>query len=600
MTRESKEQRYWRRMRESRMRLCLLGLGMLVMFAVMSFRLVAIPFKEPKLDSDRQVSAYSDLFQARADILERNGALLASDLQVSSLNADVPLMRKAGVDLEDAARRLAQSLPQLDEQQLLARLEKGGRFPILQRILPTEAFAVRSLGIPGIHLISRPTRLYPHGDLFAHAVGFVNVDNVGQSGVELSQNSRLQRDQRPIVLTIDELLQHILRKALQEAYEKFEARAACGVILDATNAEILALVSLPSFDPHLPAKITHNQYFNCVVQGNYELGSIFKILTMAMALESGVASFDSIFDVREPIVFSNKKISDIKQSERALSLEEVFVHSSNIGAAMISRDLGAERQQGFLKDFAMLDALPVAFEGKSKPLLSHGSAELRAMTIGFGHGIAVSPLHLASAVAGLVSDGVVRAPSIIKGAYRDEEKPARVISHKTVRDLRRLLFANIQKGTGARAAVDGYALGGKTGTAEKPTRTDEGVRYSQDKVVSSFVGVLPIDAPRYVIFTMLDEPLAQSGDLAAINASRVMVSAVASIFRDLIVARGVRRSVLESDDFQAALGMIEEPVKAAAKISNAEESGTDGSVAGESVVGESVPDDSASRARVAR
>ena len=570
-------------MRESRLRLCLLGLGMLLLFAVMSFRLVSIPFKEPNLDSARQVSGYSELFQARADILERNNALLASDLQVSSLNADVPLMRKADVDLADATRRLVQSLPQLHEQQLLARLERGGRFPILQRILPTEAFAVRSLGIPGIHLISRPTRLYPHGDLFAHAVGFVNVDNVGQSGVELSQNSRLQRDQRPMVLTIDELLQHILRKALQQAYEKFDARAACGIILDANNAEILALVSLPSFDPHLPAKITHSQYFNCVVQGNYELGSIFKILTMAMALESGVADFDSIYDVREPIVFSNKKISDIKQSKRPLSLEEVFVRSSNIGAAMISRDLGVERQQEFLKKFAMLDVLPVAFEGKSKPILSHGSKELRTMTIGFGHGIAVSPLHLVAAVAGLVSDGIVRAPSIIKRSAREKETPARVISLETVRDLRRLLFLNIQKGTGARAAIDGYALGGKTGTAEKPIRTEQGVQYSQDKVVSSFIGVLPIDAPRYVIFTMLDEPLAHSGDLAAINASRVMGSAVANIFRDLIVARGIRRSVFESENFKVALGLNKKPAKATASVSpkgNEDEEGAGGGEAG--------------------
>ncbi len=527
---------------------------MLLLLAILSVRLLRTPFLEQRSALNSNSQSSSDLFQARADIIERNGVLLASDLPVSSLNADVPLMHRAGVDLKSAARRLAESIPQINEEKLLTRLERGGRFPIMQRILPKEAFAVRSLGIPGIHLIARPTRLYPHGDLFAHAVGFVNIDNVGQSGIELSLNSRLQRDHSPIKLTLDELLQHILRKYLQQAYEKYNARAACGVILEANSAEILALVSLPTFDPHLPAKITPAQYFNCVVQGNYELGSIFKILTMAMALESEVANFESIYDVREPIVFSNKKISDIKQSERPLSFEEVFIHSSNIGAAMISRDLGPDLQQNFLYDFRMLEVLPVAFEGKSRPLLSSGADDLRAMTIGFGHGIAVSPLHLVTTVAGLVTDGIVRAPSIVKREKSEKNLHSRVISEETVQSLRRLLWLNIQSGTGARTAIKGYALGGKTGTAEKPIRNQEGIRYADDKVVASFIGVLPIDKPRYVIFTMLDEPSPQSSDLGAINASRVLSTAVANIFQHMIVARGIKRSDQKSEEFHTALG----------------------------------------------
>ena len=541
MSVESSEARYWRRLRESRARLLVLSVVFFVFLGALSFRLLRLPFWESTLSARAQQNSASSQFHARADILDRNGVLLASDLEVSSLNADVPLMRRAGVDLPDAARRLSQVLPQLDETRLHARLERGGRSRLLARLLPSEAFAVRGLGIPGIHLISRPTRLYPHGDLFAHAVGFVNIDNIGQSGIELSQNSRLQRDSRALTLTLDELLQHILRKHLESAYIAHEARAACGVILDATTAEILALVSLPVFDPHRPSKITPSQYFNCVVQGNYELGSIFKILTVAMALESRIASLDSIYDVREPIVFANKKISDIKQSARPLTLEEVFIHSSNVGAAMIARDLGALLQERYLSDFGMLDVLPVAFEGKSRPLLSSGSPELRAMTIGFGHGIAVSPLHLASAVAGLVSDGIVRSPVIVKDALF-EQSHARVLSEETIAQLRRLLFDNIEHGTGARASVAGYALGGKTGTAEKPIRTSEGIAYGHEKVVSSFIGVVPIDAPRYVVFTMLDEPRSDSDDLAAVNSSRVMTRAIAAIFRDVIVARGIQRN----------------------------------------------------------
>ena len=541
MTFETSEARYWRRLRESRARLIVLSVVFFVSLATLSVRLLRLPFSQPAFSARSEQNAASSQFRARADILDRNGVLLASDLEVSSLNADVPLMRRAGVDLPTAARRLSQLLPQLDEPSLLARLKRGGRSRLLARLLPSEAYAVRRLGIPGIHLISRPTRLYPHGDLFAHAVGFVNIDNIGQSGVELSQNSRLQRDARPLTLTLDELLQHILRKHLENAYLAHEARAACGVILDASSAEILALVSLPVFDPHRPSKITPSQYFNCVVQGNYELGSIFKILTVAMALESGIATPQSIYDVREPIVFANKKISDIKQSERPLTLEEVFIHSSNIGAALIARDLGALLQERYLSDFGMLDVLPTAFEGKSRPLLSSGAQELRAMTIGFGHGIAVSPLHLAGSVAGLVSDGIVRSPIIVKGAGAQQSQ-ARVLSEETVEILRQLLFKNIEHGTGARASVAGYALGGKTGTAEKPVRTAEGIVYRHEKVVSSFIGVVPIDAPRYVVFTMLDEPQSDAEDLGAVNASRVMTRAIAAIFRDVIVARGIRRN----------------------------------------------------------
>ncbi len=551
MSVESSEARYWRRLRESRARLLVLSAVFFVLLGILGVRLLRLPFWESTLSARAQHNGSSSRFHARADIVDRNGVLLASDLEVSSLNADVPLMRRAGVDLAEAARRLSQLLPQLDEESLHARLTRGGRSRLLARLLPSEALAVRRLGIPGIHLISRPTRLYPHGDLFAHAVGFVNIDNIGQSGIELSQNSRLQRDARPLALTLDELLQHILRKHLEDAYVAHEARAACGVILDATTAEILALVSLPVFDPHRPSKITPSQYFNCVVQGNYELGSIFKILTVAMALESRVASTESLYDVREPIVFANKKISDIKQSARPLTLEEVFIHSSNIGAALIARDLGALLQERYLSDFGMLDVLPVAFEGKSRPLLSSGSEELRAMTIGFGHGIAVSPLHLASTVAGLVSDGIVRSPVIVKGA-RGERSHARVLSEETIGTLRRLLFENIEHGTGARASVAGYALGGKTGTAEKPIRTAEGIAYGHEKVVSSFVGIVPIDAPRYVVFTMLDEPRSDSTDLGAINASRVMTRAIAAIFRDVIVARGIRRFEPQADKHQEA------------------------------------------------
>jgi cell division protein FtsI (penicillin-binding protein 3) len=435
---------------------------------------------------------------ARADIVDRNGVLLATSLKTASLFAD---LRKIA-DPANAAHRLVEILPDLSEEVIAARLGSGKSFVWLRRNLtPRQQFEVNRLGIPGLDFEQEEHRVYPHGRLAGHIVGFTNVDNVGLSGIEMSMDAAIAGGSTPLRLSIDIRVQQILRQELAGQIEKFKAIGGGGVVLDVESGEVVAMVSLPDFDPNAAGQAADDTRFNRMTLGVYELGSVFKIFNHAIALETGVATFASSYDATKAIRVSRFTISDFHPEKRWLTVPEIFQHSSNIGSAKIALDIGAEDQRKYLGHLGLLRRTSIELPEQATPMYPSRWREINTMTISFGHGIAVSPLHLTSAVAAVVNGGILRPATLI-----EHDAPAsdgvQVFSAATSDRMRRLLRLVVETGTGRNADAKGYLVGGKTGTAEKQVNGS----YKRNALISSFVGVYPITAPRFVVFAMLDEP----------------------------------------------------------------------------------------------
>ena len=434
----------------------------------------------------------------RADIVDRNGELLATNLATASLFADP---RKVGG--ATAAARLVTALPELSEAEIGAKLSSGRSFVWLKRgLTPRQQFETNRLGIPGFDFLREDRRVYPFGSLTSHILGFTDVDNKGLAGIEKSFDQMLTEQDRPLQLSIDVRVQQVVREEIARQLATFSATGAGGIVVDATNGEILALVSLPDFDPNTPGTATEDARFNRVSLGVYELGSVFKIFNHALALDSGVASMSSFYDASKPIRVSRFSISDYHSKNRWLSVPEIFMYSSNVGSARMALDVGTEAQRRFMGALGMLRKTSIELPEQGRPMFPERWREVNTMTIAFGHGIAVSPLHLVSGVAAVVNGGVLYPPTLVR---RDESKillGTQVVSAKTSAEMRRLLRLVVTDGTGKKAAAPGYFVGGKTGTADKL----ENGRYKGRSVISSFVAAFPMHDPRYVVYVMLDEP----------------------------------------------------------------------------------------------
>lgn len=446
-----------------------------------------------------------ELGLVRAEIVDRNGVLLASDLGTASLYANPHRI----LDTAEAAAQISRVLPDIDHSKLFSKLTTSKRFVWVKRHLtPRQQYAVNALGLPGIAFLEEQKRVYPHGNLVAHVVGYTGVDNRGLAGIEKHLDQRLGTvaqygsAQPPLRLSLDVRVQHVLRSQLAAAMETYQAKGAVGVILDANDGQIVASVSLPDFDPHRIDRTPEENKFNRASLGVYEMGSTFKIFTVAMALELGTADLNDSYDARKPIRVSRFMIRDDHAKQRWLSVPEVFIYSSNIGAARMALDVGAERQRKFLKKLGLLQRAPLEISEVGQPILPSPWRRISTMTVAFGHGIAVTPIQMASAVASLVNGGTRVAPTFIRPRDGEHIVGERVVSERTSRAVRQLMRLNVVEGTGTKADVPGYLVGGKTGTAEKVGAQG----YRRRALRSSFVGVFPTSAPRYVVLVMLDEP----------------------------------------------------------------------------------------------
>jgi cell division protein FtsI (penicillin-binding protein 3) len=513
-------------LRTGRSRLVLAGLGFALVFTVLTFRLVTLTANGTGDEAQvAQVSGIEPVAAERADILDRNGSLLATNLKAASLHADTQVVP----DPVAAADALAQVLPEVGRPELLEKLRSGQRFVWLKRLMtPRQQDAVNRLGIPGLYFRTEERRVYPYGRAAAHVLGFTDIDGNGIAGVEKFFDDRLRRsgaDTRPLRLSIDLRVQHALYDELSRAVAEFDALGAAGLVMDAGSGEVLALASLPDFDPNHPGASPGTNRFNRATLGVYELGSVFKPFTVAMALDNGTTRLKDGYDATSPIRVARFTIRDDHPKKRWLSVPEILMYSSNIGAAKMALDVGGDRQQDYFARLGLLSRPRLELPEVGLPLSPAPWRDINVMTASFGHGVAVSPLQMTAAFGALVNGGVLVRPTVL----RADDRPAageRAISEKTSKQMRRLLRLVVTDGTGRKADVPGFLVGGKTGTAEKAGAGG----YQRKALLSSFVAAFPMTAPRYVIYALLDEPqgtpqthgFASAGWTAAPVAGRVI------------------------------------------------------------------------------
>ncbi len=437
----------------------------------------------------------------RPDILDRNGVLLATDLQVASVYADP----RDVWDPEETAAALLTVFPELNEQALVARLKAKTGFVWVKRdITPRQHAAVHELGLPGIGFRQELKRVYPNGRAAAHVVGFVDVDNKGLAGIERALDTTLApalKPGAPVQLSIDLRVQHVVEDELTATIQTFSAIGGTGVVVDVKTGEVIAMVSLPDFDPNHVASDPAENRFNRATLGVYEMGSTFKAFNTAMALDAGLSARDR-FDARAPIRIGRFSIRDYHPKGRVLTIEEIFEHSSNIGSANMARRLGIEAQKTFLASLGQLAPVVTELPERGAPLSPRRWGEVEMLTISFGHGIAVSPMHVVAGVSAMANGGMYVQPTLMKHAAGAEVSAHRVLKPETSREMNRLFRLVVEKGTARKADVPGYPVGGKTGTAEK----SKAGGYARKALLSSFVGVFPADAPEYAILVIIDEP----------------------------------------------------------------------------------------------
>lgn len=483
-----------------RSRLLLTGAVLTAAFVAIGVRLVDVAVLQAGVEPrDLTAAQLARGTAAKTEITDRNGVVLAVSLGTAALYANTAWI----ADVDATVKALTGVLPDLDAARIGERLRIPERYVSLRRHLtPGEQYGILRLGIPGLVLEPDQRRVYPMGGLVAHVVGFSDPDGRGLAGIERQFDSKLREGSSALALSLDIRIQHVLRNELFRAMTEHKAVGAAGIVLDTATGEVLAMVSLPEFDPNRARSADAELRFNRATLGIYEMGSTFKILSIALALDAGAVSLSDKVDARRPIRIARFTIRDYHAKARWLSVPEVFIYSSNIGAAKLGLAVGGERMRRFLDSLGMFSRLPVEISETGRPLFPQRWREINTMTVSFGHGVAVSPLHLTSAVAAVVNGGTLYAPTLLKRQKQLAPKGKRVLSRATSDKMRRLMRMVVVEGTGSKAAAAGYLVGGKTGTAEQAGRGG----YKRKRLLSSFVAAFPMHRPRYVVFALLDQP----------------------------------------------------------------------------------------------
>ena len=494
-------------------RIRLVGVGFTVAFLAIAVQLANLTiFRDAVVVEDALAEHQARI--PRPDIIDRNGIVIATDIAVASLYADP---RKI-LDVEEAIESITAIIPELDSKTLYTKLTQPNRaFVWLKRqVSPEERDAVYNLGIPGVGFVNERRRVYPLGRLAAHTVGYVDLDSVGTAGIEkylddqgaiytASLANPATQTASPAQISTDTRVQFALTDEIELAVKKFNAIAGGGIVIDITTGEIVALVSLPDFNPNQEDKKFSKQQANMMTSGVFELGSVIKAVTFAMAFDYGVTDLNGSYDATRPLVIGNASISDYHALRRVLTVPEIFTNSSNIGTAKMALEVGVAGHQEFLRRVGLFDRLTTEVPESAKPLLPRNWSRLATATAAFGHGFAVQPLQGISVIGGLLNDGVMTAPTFLKRDVAEAQVLAkRIVKPETSEKMRYLFRLNVTEGTASKANVIGYRVGGKTGTAEKVVNG----RYASDRLLNSFIGAFPMDAPKYAIIVMLDEPKA--------------------------------------------------------------------------------------------
>lgn len=556
--RNVKVQMKMRRRAESR--LLVLGVFFFASFMIVGARMATLAGTDPR----EPVSAASipQIANQRADIVDRNGEVLATNLATTALYAQPPLM----VDPNAAAEGLASIFPDMDLEKLRKDFTGKRKFLwIKKKISPEQQQLVHDLGEPGLLFGPREMRLYPNGKLAAHILGGASfgkegvnaAEVIGIAGVERYFDEELRdpaREGKPLQLSIDMTAQAAMRDVLDGGVKLMNAKGAGAILMDIHTGEILSMASLPDFDPNNRPRVltqgdqSDSPLFNRASQGVYELGSTFKIFQAGINLEKGLVNENTMIDTRGPLKWGRFKIRDFHDYGKQLSVTDVIVKSSNIGTARMALAAGAGAQQEMLEKLGFFDAVPVELgeARKTKPLLPNRWSEISTMTISYGHGIAATPLHLATAYATMGNGGYKVKPTLVKQQGVDPNRE-QIISAKTSGKLVDMLRAVVTRGTASFGEVKGYEVAGKTGSADKPKPAGG---YYDDKVISTFASVFPASDPKYVLVVTLDEPSIRAHGEDRRTAGWTAVPVSAEIVARLMPILGLRPNVASAGNVQ--------------------------------------------------
>lgn len=509
-------------------------------FSTISGRLVYLGFQTPDLSGGPQ----SRITASRPDIVDRNGEVLATDIKTASLFAEPRRI----VDADEAIEKLSTVLPEIDYEQTYHKLKSGAGFVWLQRQLtPKQQADIMQLGIPGFGFRTEKRRFYPSGETSSYIVGLTNIDNQGISGMEKyideqglsdlqASGLAVAKDLKPVKLSIDLRIQHVVRDEIAAGLERYRAIGAGAVVLNVKTGEVVAMASVPDFDPNNPYNAQEKDRLNRMSAGLYEMGSTFKSFTSAMALDSGKATMNSRFDASHPIRVGHQAIHDFHGKNRVLSLPEVFLYSSNIGSAREAEMVGIEGHREFLHRLGILERMQTELPEVARPTEPKVWKQVNSFTIAFGHGVSTTPLQAAVGCAALMNGGFLMNPTFLVRTQQEAMATAkRVVSEKTVEGMRYLYSLNAEKGSARNARVPGYRVGGKTGTAEKVING----RYSKELNFNTFVAAFPMDDPQYLVFTIADAPHPEKPGMTDVAANNAGVMA-GNIIRRSAAMLGVK------------------------------------------------------------
>ena len=546
-----------RSMKQARQRVGIIIAGFAVLFAVIGGRLAWYGFAEPVTTASIGNPA---IIASRPDIIDRNGELLATDLNMTSLYADPRRI----VDPDEVVEKLAAVIPSLDWRDTHRKLRSKTAFQWLKRQLtPRQQADILALGIPGIGFRPEKRRFYPGGETASHLVGHVDVDNQGLAGMERYLDQQGLADLRqlgmtsgaplePVRLSIDLRVQTIVRDVAAKAMEAYQAEAAGATIIDVETGEVLAMASVPDYNPNEPSRMLpdgsidkeyEKGWFNRMSNATFEMGSTFKSFTLAMGLDSGKVNLNTVVDASRPIRMGGFTIRDFKGKNRPLTIPEVFQYSSNIGTAAVADRVGIEGHREFLTRLGLLSKMETEMPGVATPTQPRTWKKINSVTISFGHGVATTPLQTAVAAASLINGGKLLPPTFLP---RDQEAAdglaKSVLKHSTSADMRYLFNWNGIKGSGRGAQVEGFNVGGKTGTADKVING----RYASDLNFNAFVAAFPMHKPKYIVLSIIDAPkTGEHGGRTAASTAAPMVKQIISRSAPLL---GVRPSFGTGED----------------------------------------------------
>ena len=500
------------RLDKSSWRIRIVGVGFAALYLIIAGKLVFFAVK-PEVPQAARRGASDNVSAARPAILDRNGEIFATDVKVMSVYAEPRRL----IDKDEAVELLTATLPDVDARELREKIGSRKRFVWVKRaITPRQQQEVYRLGLPGVGFMAENKRIYPNGPLAAHVLGFANVDNIGIAGIEkyidgqgladlhIAGFKPEADDLKPIQLSLDLRVTHAVRDELSKGIAKFRAKAGAAAIMDVNTGEVISLVSMPDYDPGNPTDALEPDRINRMTVGVYEMGSTFKAISIAMALEANKVNLNSRVDARDNLRYGRFTIHDFHAQHRMLTVPEVFTYSSNIGTAKMALMVGVEGHKQFLRKMGQLDRLRTELPESAPPLIPPRWSELNTMTIAFGQGLNVAPLQAMMAVAALSNGGYLIKPTFLKRTGDAKASAPVVVRPEVSESMRYLMRLNAEIGSAKAVDVKGYFVGGKTGTADKIVNG----RYAKDRVFTTFMALMPADKPKYLYLTLMDEPQA--------------------------------------------------------------------------------------------